>query len=234
MYKRLLSEAIGTYFLIFAAGVSDGEPFAVGGTLLCLMVFTGFVSKAIFNPAMTISFILKAYTDKKLTEEYLLELILYIVIQFVFGLLGALTAWGILGHSIHFSKLDGYNDAETFFGEVVYTSMIASNAHIMEVLSDNPVIKGTIVAMTVTAGIWAIGKISGACFNPAVGFSINLVNYIKAQKGMGDTWIYILGPVLGAVIGTFISDFFSKHLQEMRRLNEVPKEEEEITITLGD
>ena len=233
IYRRFFAEAIGVFLILFAVGVSNGEPFAVGGSLWCIMVLTGFTSNAVFNPAMCVSFILKAHLDKCLTRDFLIEYIVYAVIQFLSAILGALAAWGVLAHTVHFEILDGYSDAETFFGEVIYTSMIACNTHMMGKLSDNPIVRGGLVAMTVTGGIWAIGKISGACFNPAVGFAINLVTYIKTGKHMSDTWIYIFGPTVGAILGTFISQFFGDEIDNIRKAKEIPSEDEEITINLG-
>ncbi|OMJ85666.1 hypothetical protein SteCoe_12935 [Stentor coeruleus] len=234
MYRRLFAEAVGVYILLFAVGVSDGEPFAVGGTLWCLMILTGFTSNAVFNPAISISFMQKAYYDKKLNEAYIIEYSLYILVQFVSAFLGALTAWAVLEHTVHFKVMDGYQEAETFYAEVIYTSMIACNAHMMGRLTDNPIIGGGVVAMTVTAGDWAIGKISGGCFNPAVAFAINLVAYIKTGKYMGDTWIYFFAPVIGAMIGTALSQFFGGELDRLRQEKEQPNDEEEVTINLSE
>lgn len=234
MFRRLFAEAVGTYLLLVAVGVSNGEPFAVGGALWGIMVLTGFTSNAVFNPAMSVSFILKAHFDHKLTQEFFLEYVLYTVIQFLSAVLGALTAWGIIAHTVHFSIMDGFMDAETFYAELIYTAMLACNAHMMGKLSNDPVIRGGVVAMTVTAGDWAIGKVSGGCFNPAVAFSINLVAYIKVGKHMNDTWIYLTAPVIGAVIGTYLSDLFGREVDKARKAREEDRGGYDITVTLGD
>ena len=92
LYKRLLAEAVGVYILLVTVGVSNGEPFAIGGTLWCIMILTGFTSNAVFNPSMCTAFILKAYFKKELTQDFLIEYLLYAAVQFVAAFLGALTA----------------------------------------------------------------------------------------------------------------------------------------------
>lgn len=232
MLRRCFAEAIGVFFLLVTVGISDGEPFAVGGTLWCLMVMTGFTSNAVFNPAMSASFLLKFHFDKKLTNQVIIEYSIYSVIQFIFAILGSLVAWAILEHTVHFSVMDGFKEAETFYAEVIYTSMIACNAHMTARLTNNKIVAGGIVAMTVTGGDWAIGKVSGGCFNPAVAFSINLVSYINTGKHMGDTWIYLFAPTIGALLGTCLCEFFGRELDLIKKIKEeVDEEEEEVTFS---
>ena len=83
LITRLFAELVGTFILLFAVGVSGGEPFAVGGSLLCGMVVTGFVSGAQFNPAITLGIIVFRFLDKTLTKPDLIELLLNMVMQFV-------------------------------------------------------------------------------------------------------------------------------------------------------
>lgn len=232
MLRRCFAEAIGVFFLLVTVGVSNGEPFAVGGTLWCLMVMTGFCSNAVFNPAIGLSFLLKFYLDKKLTNDLIIEYAIYAVIQFVFAFFGSLAAWSIVQHSVHFSVMDGFEVAETFYAEVIYTALIACNAHMMGRLSNNKIICGGLVAMAVTGGDWAIGKVSGGCFNPAVAFSINLVSYISTGKHMGDTWIYLFAPVIGALLGTILCEYFGRELDEIKRNKEqIDEEEEEVAFS---
>ena len=195
---------------------------------------TGFASNAVFNPAFSLAFILKEHLNHRLTYSFVVEYLIYCVIQFIFAIIGALAAWGVLEHTVHFSVKDGFQDAETFFAELIYTAFIASNTFLIGKLSSNPAVKGGVVCMAVTSGIWTVRKISGACFNPAVAFSINLVSYIKTGKHMGDTWIYLFAPSIGALLGTYISECFGGEVDRIRKIKEVPNEDEEVTITLGD
>ena len=161
LITRLFAELVGTFILLFAVGVSGGEPFAVGGSLLCGMVVTGFVSGAQFNPAITLGIIVFRFLDKTLTKPDLIELLLNMVMQFVGALLGALLGWAVLSYTVHFDITDGYMDAETFFGEMLYTVLLVSDALMIGKLVPNPIICGAVISMALTAGDWAIGKITG-------------------------------------------------------------------------
>jgi aquaporin Z len=217
MFRRLFAEAVGTFLLLFGVGVSAGEPFAVGGTLLCAMVLTGFVSGAQFNPAITTGIIVYRWLDKSLTMTDFTELVLNIIIQFIGGILGGLVGWAVVSYPVHFDITDGYMDAETFFAEMLYTTLIVGNALIVGRLINNPIICGGIIAMAITAGDWAIGKVTGGCFNPAIGFGINIINYAKNGSHLDHTWIYILAPLLGGVLAAFISRIFIDEYEEQKK-----------------
>ena len=218
LITRLFAELVGTFILLFAVGVSGGEPFAVGGSLLCGMVVTGFVSGAQFNPAITLGIIVFRFLDKTLTKPDLIELLLNMVMQFVGALLGALLGWAVLSYTVHFDITDGYMDAETFFGEMLYTVLLVSDALMIGKLVPNPIICGAVISMALTAGDWAIGKITGGCFNPAIGFGINIVNYARKGSHIGHTWIYILAPMLGGVLGACIAILFSQEVENNKKI----------------
>lgn len=66
MKIRLFSEALGTFMLTFAVGTAltskvEYGPFLVGAALFGAMGLTGFVSGAMFNPAMTIGVFLSKF-----------------------------------------------------------------------------------------------------------------------------------------------------------------------------
>jgi glycerol uptake facilitator-like aquaporin len=219
MIRRLFAEAVGTFILVLSVGVSAGEPFAVGGSLLCAMCLTGFVSGAQFNPAITTGIILLRYMENTLTKKDFIELLLNIIVQFVSAILGALLGWAVVSYPVHFDITDGYMDAETFFAEMIYTVLIVSDALVIGRLVSNPIVCGGIIAMGVTAGDWAVGKISGGCFNPAIGFGINIVNFFKNETHLGHTWIYVLSPFAGGIIGAFVAYLFIQGLEEARIAN---------------
>lgn len=217
MLRRLFAEAVGTFLLLFAVGVSAGEPFAVGGSLLCAMCLTGFTSGAHFNPAVTTGIIFYRWQEKSLSQKDLIEFLLYIIVQFVSAILGGLVGWAVVSYTVHFDITDGYMDAETFFGEMLYTVLLVSNALVVGHLIDNPVVCGGVISMTITSGDWAIGKITGGCFNPAIGFGINIINYAKNGSHLDHTWIYVLAPLLGGIIASCIARFFIDELEETKR-----------------
>ena len=215
--RRLFAEAVGTFFLLFGVGASGGEPFAVGGTLICAMVMTGFVSGAQFNPSITAGIIVFRLLDKSLNKQDLTELLLNILVQFISAILGGLVGWAVVSYPVHFDITDGYMDAETFFAEAIYSVLIVADALIIGRLINNPIICGCIISMAVTGGDWAVGKVSGGCFNPAIGFGINIVNFMKNGSHIGHTWIYVLSPFVGGTIGAVIANLFVQEIEANKK-----------------
>ena len=53
------------------------------------------------------------------------------------------------------------------------------------------ILAGGAVAITVSAGDFAVGKYSGGVFNPAVAFGINMTNYAINQHSTHRLWLYL-------------------------------------------
>lgn len=216
MIRRLLAEGAGTFLLTFAVGACNSEPFAVGGSLWAAMIFTGFVSGAQFNPAVSLAIIINRAIWKTLTKESLIELLLNIIIQIIFALLGALLAGSIVTYVSYFDVGEGYKVSEAFFAEFIYTIILTADALMVGQLTNSNLIGGGVVAISVAAGNWSIGKITGGCFNPAVGFAINVTNYGMNGDHFSNTWLYIIAPLLGGVFGSIIAYVFTAELKAQR------------------
>jgi aquaporin Z len=57
---------------------------------------------------------------------------------------------------------------------------------------------GMAIGLTVAAGAYAVGEISGAAFNPAIGLCLPILGGDSAHL-----WIYVFGDFVGAVCGAF-------------------------------
>lgn len=216
MIRRLLAEGAGTFLLAFAVGSCNSEPFAVGGSLWAAMIFTGFVSGAQFNPAVSTAIIIYKALMKTLTKDGLVELGLNMLIQIIFALLGALLAGSIVKYVSYFDVAEGYVASEAFFAEMMFTIILTADALMVSQLTNSNLIGGGVVAMSVAAGNWAIGKITGGCFNPAIGFAINITNYGMNSDHFTNTWLYITAPMLGGVIGSLLAYVFTIELKVQR------------------
>jgi aquaporin Z len=216
MIKELLAEGLGTFLFVFSIGVSRGEPFAVGGTLWTAMVFTGFISGAQFNPAITTAIILRKWFTKKLTPPVLIHLLFNILVQIVASILAALVAWGIVRYPVYFDIAPGYQVGEGFVAEMIYTGVICAVALIVGQISESVVYAGGIIALAVTASDWSVGRITGGCFNPAVAIGLNFVYYAKDGRHFGIIWLYILAPLLGSVIGAAIASLFLQEVEAQK------------------
>lgn len=216
MIKELIAEGLGTFFFVFSIGVSRGEPFAVGGTLWCAMVFTGFISGAQFNPAITLAIILRKLYMKKLSAPVLIHLVFNILVQIIAAILASLVAWGIVRYPVYFDIADGYQAGEGFLAEMIYSAVICAVALMVGHISESVVFAGGIVALAVTASDWSVGRITGGCFNPAVAIGVNFVYYSKEGGHFAILWLYILAPMMGAVIGAGFATLFLDEVEAQK------------------
>ena len=122
--------------------------------------------------------------------------------------------WAVVSYPVFFDIKDGYMDAETFYAEMLYTVLVVSNALIIGRLINDPIICGGVISMAITAGDWAIGKISGGCFNPAIGLGVNVVNYAVNGNHFEHTWIYVLSPLFGGVVAGLVSIVFAQEIEK--------------------
>jgi aquaporin Z len=56
---------------------------------------------------------------------------------------------------------------------------------------------GLAIGMTVMIGAYAGGAISGGAYNPAVGTGPILLEAFASKGGLGNLWIYLVGPFAG-------------------------------------
>ena len=99
--KLIFAEAIGTFLLIFTIGIAEGDPFAVGGIIFCVMIITQFVSGALLNPAVTLTVLLKKHLTKTLKKRDMKAYFYYTIAQFAAGFIAAYAAWQ-MGHYTKF------------------------------------------------------------------------------------------------------------------------------------
>ena len=204
-WRRLVSELLGTFFLVLVAagGGMMGQAFpgtisrtaavvAPGLMVLAIILFMGKVSGAHLNPAVSVGFALRGDFPWWRVPGY-------IVVQ-----LGgaALAAW-FLQAVVHVSAsygsnypAAGYSSMSAFWMEFILTlglvSVIlgtASGAQNIGIVGAFGV--GGYIAL---AGLWG-SPISGTSMNPARTFGPDLVG-----RDWTAYWVYVAGPVAGAVV----------------------------------
>ena len=204
-WRRLFSEAFGTFFLVLVAAGAGMMGAAFGGVIgrtasvvapgvmvMAMILFMGKVSGAHFNPAVSLAFALRGDFPWRRVPGY-------IVAQFI----GAVLAVALLQAVIGVSASNGatYPAATTthvaaFLMEVVLTfgllSVIlgtASGAQNIGIIGAVGV--GGYIAL---AGLWA-SPLSGASMNPIRSLAPDLVaNDFTAY------WVYLAGPLIGAAL----------------------------------
>ena len=194
--KKYLVEFIGTFFLVFTIGssvIAPGAgalaPLAIGAALMVMIYAGGHVSGGHFNPAVTLAVWMRGKCPAPDVAPY-----------WIAQLLGAaLAAW-----AMHFFKLPG---AATVFAigwkgallaEFLFTFALAwvvLNTATAKATAGNP-FYGLAIGMTVMAGAFAVGGVSGGAFNPAVAVGVTLMGL----QTWSNLWIFLVGNFGGAAV----------------------------------
>jgi aquaporin Z len=196
---KYLVEFIGTFFLVLTIGCATlppGDagalaPLAIGSVLMVMIFAGGYVSGAHYNPAVSLAVFLRG----RLT---LADLIPYIIAQVV----GAAVAAGIV---LYFKEKGGTPGELQVFkalaAEFLFTfalCYVVLNVATAKGTSGNPTY-GLAIGFTVLAGAFAVGKISGGAFNPAVVVGAIIFGGIALQ----DIWIFLVANFAAAVAAAY-------------------------------
>jgi len=210
--RRLLSEFIGTFGLLFvlsagAGAITTGAGAPLGKvTLVALLSLTsalwlvaaiyalGDVS-AHFNPAMTFAFALRG-------DMHWYMAVAYWVVQVVAAGAGSLLARAFFGPASRLAATTpppGQAWPAAGF-EAIITGGLAL---IVLAMAAGPKLNGPFVPLAVGAYIFSLGMtggpFEGAAMNPARAFGPDL-----ALGEFGTLWVYIVGPMLGAAAAVLV------------------------------
>jgi aquaporin Z len=215
-WRRLFSEAFGTFFLVLAAagGGMMGQAFpntisrtaavvAPALTVMAIILFMGKVSGAHLNPAVSFAFALRGDFPWRRVPGYIL-------VQLLGATLAALFLHAVIDVSAKYGSnypASGYSNGAAFWMELILTfglvSVIlgtASGAQNIGFIGAFGV--GGYIAL---AGLWG-SPISGASMNPSRTFGPDLVS----GKWTG-YWVYIAGPVAGAAVAVLFAFVLRGH-----------------------
>ncbi len=192
--KTYVMEFIGTFFLMLTIGASVISPsiglfapLAIGTILIALIYAGGPISGAHYNPAVTLG----VYLSKKCPLK---EVPYYLFAQ----LLGAVLA----AYAVLFMKGAG-NSASislvpAFIAELLFTFalvFVILNVAFSKRTSGNHYF-GLAIGMTVLAGTYAVGNVSGAVFNPAI--AVGLI--VMGLSELTTIGVYLGSQLLGGVL----------------------------------
>jgi len=206
MKRKLLSEFLGTYILVFAGTGAiiietlTGSLGHIGialtfGMVVTAMIYSfGHISGAHLNPAVTISFAIMGEFSWR-------EVVPYISVQLLGAVSASLTLLLMFGNIANLgATLPRYGETQTFVMEFILTFIL------MLVISLSAVHSKAIksfagLSIGFTVGLEAMfgGPISGASMNPARSIAPAVVS-----GNLESLWIYIIATTLGAVGSVFI------------------------------
>jgi aquaporin Z len=204
-WRRLVSELLGTFFLVLVAGgggmMSQAFPGTISRTaavvapglmVLAIILFMGKVSGAHLNPAVTIAFSLRGDFPWRRVPGYVIVQLggAALAAWFLQGVVHVSAAYGSNYPAVPFSAVDAFwMEAALTFGLVSVILGTASGAQNLGVIGALGV--GAYIAL---AGLWG-SPISGASMNPARTFGPDLIG-----GQFTSYWVYVVGPLAGAVV----------------------------------
>lgn len=201
MSHKLITEFIGTFFLVLIIGLSSlagsMAPVAIGIGLACLVYMGGHVSGAQYNPAVSLAVLLRG----KMTAA---EFLPYIVVQFV-----AATFASLMVFATTKSFMPGFGVGidwkQALAAETLFTFMLALVVlHVATTRATaNNSYYGIAIGGTVMAAAFVAGPISGGAFNPAVGLGPALATLFHGNGFPAHVWVYVLGPCVGAALAAY-------------------------------
>ncbi|KAK7332100.1 hypothetical protein VNO80_28847 [Phaseolus coccineus] len=219
LLQRLVAEAVGTYFLIFAGCGSivvnlgndkvvtqPGISIVWGLAVTVLVYSVGHISVTIAHASI------KRFPLKEVPA--------YIVAQVV----GAILASGTLrlvfrGKGDHFAgTVPAGSDVQAFVVEFLITFFLMFV--VSGVSTDDRAIgelSGVAVGSTVLLNVMIAGPITGASMNPARSLGPAILH--REYRGI---WIYMVSPIVGALAATWLYNFISYTKMQAREITRTP------------
>ncbi len=213
MIRKILAEFLGTFFLlativgsgIMAENLANentaiallGNTIATGAILVVLILVFGPISGAHFNPAVTVSFVLKKQIS-------LPHAVIYIFTQLAAGIAGVLCAHFMFDLTL----LQTSENIRTGEGQWL-AEMVATFGLVMTILGCvkyRPESVPFAVGLYITAGYWFTASTSFA--NPAVTVARAFTDTFSGIQ-LGDVPAFIVAQIIGAVIATIALSYLT-------------------------
>lgn len=204
--RKYLTEFIGTFFLVLTVCLSvhyNAMPgLAIGAILMVMVYMGGPISGGHYNPGVSLGVALRG----KLSYG---EMIAYWIAQVVGAICAVLVGWLLVGHP----EAVG---VQPFAGATLFPALVAefvfSFALVLTVLSTATSAKsagnsyfGLAIGFTVGAGVLAVGALTGAAFNSAVGVGVVMFG-LSATSNL---WVYIVANLVGGAVAAAAFRFMS-------------------------
>jgi aquaporin Z len=202
--KNYLTEAIGTFFLVFTIGLCvtqgvDLAPLAIGSALMVMVYAGGPVSGGHYNPSVSLAAWIRGALPTK-------ELLPYWASQFAGALLAGYLTYKFSGHALHVAPAANASALKALSGEIIFSfalSYVVLNTATTKATAGNSYF-GLAIGFTVMTGAFAMGGISGGAFNPAVGLGPAIIEVVLGKTVSSLAWIYAVGPLVGAAAAGYI------------------------------
>lgn len=202
--KNYLTEFIGTFFLVFTivltgASGSALAPVAIGAVLMVMVYMGGSISGAHYNPAVTLAVLMRG-------KIAMAEAMPYWVSQLAGAFAAAAVGFILTGQAVAPSPAGDATGFQALIVEFLFTfalALVVLNVATVTRTAGNAYF-GLAIGFTLMVGAIAGGPISGGAFNPAVGVGPILMKAMAGRGGMGDLWLYLIGPLAGGALAATV------------------------------
>ena len=206
-FKKYLTEFIGTFFLVLTVAsavlfANDGviAPLSIGFALMIMVYAGGHISGGHYNPAVSLSALVRGALDKK-------QLIPYWVSQ----VLGAIVAVMILTPFVQIPESFGcmFSLPKIILGEFLFTfalCYVVLNVATSKKTEGNSYY-GLAIGSTVLVGAFAVGGIlTPGAFNPAVAVGLGLMHSICWVTVAVIAVVNLIAGLAAAIVFKFIDE----------------------------
>ncbi|OGG17006.1 hypothetical protein A3D77_03715 [Candidatus Gottesmanbacteria bacterium RIFCSPHIGHO2_02_FULL_39_11] len=194
--NKYIIETIGTFFLVTTVAFT-GNPLAIGVILTAMVYMGGYISRGHYNPAVTMA----VYTRGKINHR---EAVKYIFFQILGATLACLTYFLVIGNTFLPKPGAGISILGTALIEIIFTfalSFVVLHVATSPKTKDNQYY-GLAIGLTLMAGAFAGGNISGGVYNPAIA-----VGAILVDMRITSYWLllilYVASPLIGGVLAGY-------------------------------
>lgn len=200
MARKLIVEAIGTFFLMFTIGQVVLEPgagalapLAIGSVLMVMVYAGGHISGAHYNPAVTLAVLLRGRATGA-------DLGGYVIVQVAAAVAAALTV-------LYFKGGAPVVPLVLEVGPALLAELLFTFALVFVILNvatargtEGNSYYGLAIGFTVMGAAYAIGGVSGAALNPAVTVGLIVLGLTTAAS----LWIYLAAQLAAGVAAALL------------------------------
>jgi aquaporin Z len=202
--RKYLVELIGAFFLVLviAMSVASGTalaPLAIGLSLMVMVYMGGWVSGGHYNPAVSLAVLIRGKMEAR-------DFIPYVLAQIAGSLSAAFAAAFMTGKALTVAPGADVSIGAALLNEFLFTfalALVVLCTATAKKTSGNSYF-GAAIGMTVCAGAFAGGGISGGAYNPAVGIGPIVHEAITAGKPLTHLWLYLVGPLAGGAVAAVV------------------------------
>ena len=198
--RKLVVEFIGTFFLVLTIGMAVIDPgagamapLAIGAALMVMVYAGGHISGAHYNPAVTLAVFIRGKATAADVGGYW-------AVQIAGAILAALVVRTFKADAV--ITAGAIDTVPALLAEFLFTFALAYvvlNVATTRGTEGNSYY-GLAIGLTVTAGAYAVGPVSGAAFNPAVAVGVTVLGF----SAVSNIWIFLVANLAGGAAAALV------------------------------